>query len=64
MKKKGNKGGDQTPRETGHYRRYPEEAIIDELEAEEADRETAGAALAEEFSAVTGKVERTSGRQY
>ena len=49
------KYGNAAPRDADHYERYPEEAVIDELEAEEADPETAGPELAEEFGAVTGK---------
>lgn len=52
---KGPKQTDEVPRASEHYRRYPEEMIIDELEAEAAEAESAGAELAEEYRAVNGK---------
>lgn len=49
--------------ESGHYLRYPEEELIDVLEAEEDRSKEAGSELAEHFGAVTGRAGRTTGRK-
>ena len=60
---KSKNGGGETPPESEHYQRYPEEEFIDEQEAEEDKPGRAGTELAEHFGAVTGKPGGTTGRK-
>jgi len=54
-KSKDKKYSREAEQETGHYRRYPEEEIIDALEEEDRETKHAGTELAEHFRAVTGR---------
>lgn len=56
-------GGGETPQESDHYLRYPEEEFIDEQEADEDEPGHAGAELAEHFGSVTGKPGGTTSRK-
>lgn len=58
----GKKNADKRPQKPGHYRRYPEEELIDVLEERDGQAVRAGEELAEHLRAVTGRADGSTGK--